>query len=157
MDPELYELLETGESDDEVAAILRLGQAGAAPEGVRVVAQFGEIATVRTPRRRIPEIREAAECASMKTAGPPLGPDIELAYENDAELATELPHDEQRPQNLDPTGPRRHRRRHRLGASISRTRIFATATGAAGSSRFWDQRGIRQPDSPQPYGYGPRT
>lgn len=69
MDPELWELLEEGNREDEVAAIIRLGQPGILPSGVRVIAQFGEIVTVRTTRGMIPEIRESAEVASFKAPG----------------------------------------------------------------------------------------
>ena len=47
MDAALWELLEEGEGQDEVAAIIRLGQPGVAPSGVRLIAEFGNIATCR--------------------------------------------------------------------------------------------------------------
>ncbi len=58
MDPELWEMLEEGDSEDEVAAIIRLGQPGIVPPGVRVIVQFGEIVTVRMKRGSILDIRE---------------------------------------------------------------------------------------------------
>ncbi len=66
MDPALWELLEEGDSQDEVAAIIRLGQPGEVPEGVRVVALFGDIATVRLPRGRILEVRADEAVTSFK-------------------------------------------------------------------------------------------
>ena len=107
MDPELWEMLEEGDSEDEVAAIIRLGQPGIVPPGVRVIAQFGEIVTVRIIKRgSILDIREEAEVASFKAQGPPYGPDVEL---DDTELLEGLPEaiqpsDERRPPLLDATG-----------------------------------------------------
>jgi subtilisin family serine protease len=153
MEPELWELLETGESSDEIAAILRLGQPGVVPDGVRVIAQFGEIITVRMPRGAITEVRESAECASMKTAGAPLGPDIEFSIEAIAEAEPESPHDQRRPADLDVTG------RGVVVGIIDWGLDFAHPDFRErdGSSRIialWDQRRHPQPDSPQPYGYG---
>src|SRR6187200_3337 len=105
MDPEIWELLEAGESGDEVAAILRLGPGGRLPDDVRPVAQLGEIVTVRMRRGSIPDVREAAECTSMKSAGAPLGPDLEFEADEAAEIAApEWPRDDRRPGALAATG-----------------------------------------------------
>ncbi|WP_167884648.1 S8 family serine peptidase [Cupriavidus oxalaticus] len=154
MDPGLWELLDAGPGDDEIAAILRLGQPGLVPEGARVVAQFGEVVTVRMLRGAIPQVRESAECASMKAAGAPLGPDIELESGEVVEVSKpDSPHDERRPAGLQATG------RGVVIGVVDWGFDFAHPDfrNDDGSSRIlaiWDQRGPSQPDSPQPYGYG---
>src|SRR5262249_10654354 len=77
MDAALWELLEEGESQDEIAAIIRLGQPGGAPPGVRLIAEVGPLATCRLKRRDIVSTREAEEVASFKAARI-FGPDIEI-------------------------------------------------------------------------------
>src|SRR5690242_15621943 len=106
MDPELWELLEEGNSQDEVAAIIRLSRPGIFPPDVRVITQFGEIITVRIMRGSIINIRESEEVDSFKSYGPPFGPEVEL---DDTELLEGLddsirPSDERRPPSLDATG-----------------------------------------------------
>src|SRR5437868_848995 len=106
MDPELWEMLEECDSEDEVAAIIRLGQPGVVPPGVRVIAQFGEIVTVRMKCGSILDIREAAEVVSVKAEGPPMAPDVELDDAEPLEGLTEAtqPSDERWPPSLDATG-----------------------------------------------------
>src|SRR5512141_1333918 len=106
MDPELWEMLEEGDGEDEVAAIIRLGQPDITLPGVRIVTQFGEIATVRMKRSAILDIRSDAEVASFKAPGPPMGPEVEV---DDLELleglgVSTMPSDERRPPELDATG-----------------------------------------------------
>lgn len=81
MDPELWELLEERDSEDEIAAIVRLGQAGTVPKGVRVVAELGDIATLRMKLEDIQEVRAEESVTSLKApepAGFGLAPDLEL-------------------------------------------------------------------------------
>lgn len=65
MDPALWEMME-GDGDEEVEAIIRLRHPNRVPEGVRLVAQFGEIATCRLRRNAILNIRADEACASLK-------------------------------------------------------------------------------------------
>jgi subtilisin family serine protease len=65
MDPALWEMLD-GDADDEVEAIIRLKSAGAFPEGVRLVARFGRIATCRLRRGAIREVWSDESVASLK-------------------------------------------------------------------------------------------
>ena len=69
MDPELWELLKEGDSEDEIAAIVRLGQPSIVPKGVRVVAQFGDIATIRMERGKAEEVRAEEGVTSLKASG----------------------------------------------------------------------------------------
>lgn len=158
MDPELWELLEEGDSEDEIAAIVRLGQPNVVPKGVRVVAQFGDIATIRMERGRIQEVRAQESVASLKAAEEPgfgLAPDLEFDRIEPAEGLSEAEPwiYERRPPSLPETGCDvvcgfvdwgfdfcHHDFRHEDG----RTRILA----------LWDQRPPPSPRSPQPYGYG---
>ena len=66
MDPGLWELLEQGYGDDEVAAIVRTRPDWHAPPGVRVVTRFGDIATVRIRRNAIPELHDSETVLSVK-------------------------------------------------------------------------------------------
>ena len=101
MDPSLLRLVEAGDGEDEVAAIVRLGQPGTAPEGVRLVTRFGDIATVRLRRGAIPDVRASAEVASMK---PPwlLVPEPTVASEGPPGPLTSS--DERRPSDGSATG-----------------------------------------------------
>jgi len=65
MDPDLWELSEDGQGEDEVAAIIRLGQVGVLPEGVRFVSRFDNIVTVRLKRSNVSSVNGAAEVAGM--------------------------------------------------------------------------------------------
>ena len=66
MDPGLWELLEERSPEDEVAVILRLRDPDQPPPGVRVVAHFGTIATVRLRRADIPATRTHPDVHSAK-------------------------------------------------------------------------------------------
>jgi len=155
MDPELWELLEEGDSEDDVAAIIRLGRPGIVPSGVRVIAQFGEIVTVRMKRGEIIGIREDTDVASFKAPGPPMGPEVEP---DDTELLEGLdesmqPSDERRPPSLDATG---------RGVVIGIVDWgfdfahpdFLNPNNSTRTLALWDQRGKPGPESPEPYGYG---
>jgi subtilisin family serine protease len=66
MDPALWELLEEGHPDEEVAAVLRLRSPDAAPRGARIVTRFGEVATCRLKRSDILDVRADESVESMK-------------------------------------------------------------------------------------------
>lgn len=63
MDPALWEVL-AGDAADEIAALVRLHPGAASPDGVRVVARFGDIATIRLRRGDLLRVR--GEVKSMK-------------------------------------------------------------------------------------------
>lgn len=109
MDPELWELLEEGDSEDEIAAIVRLGQPNVVPEGVCVIAQFGDIATLRMKRSKIQEVRAEESVISLKPAEKRsfrLAPDLELDPIEPAEGLSEAEPwiYERRPPSLPETG-----------------------------------------------------
>src|SRR5215213_3635887 len=69
MDPRLRQLLEEGDHEDEVAAVLRLSEPEAVPEEVQTITRFGpDIFTVRLRRRNISDVRDNPCVLSMKSA-----------------------------------------------------------------------------------------
>src|SRR5882724_4102167 len=154
MDPELWELLEGGESNDEVAAILRLGQPAKVPAGVRIITKLGDIYTVRMPRWKIPTVRAAGPVTSMKTGGVSFGKDLELIESDQEGLPlTPIATDQRRPAELKATG---------RGVFISSVDWgfdvfhgdFRKADGKTRILALWDQRGGARGGSPKPFGYG---
>lgn len=158
MDPELWELLEEGDSEDEIAAIVRLGQPSIVPDGVRVIAQFGDIATIRMKRGDTQEVRAEEGVTSLKAPEPRgfgLAPDLEFDPIESAPGPSETKPwiYERRPPSLPETG-----RGVVIGVvdwgfdfahpdfrlDDGRTRILA----------LWDQRLPPSTRSPQSYGYG---
>lgn len=155
MGPDLWELYEYGEADDEVAAIIRLAHFGALPPGVRVITQFEEIITVRLHRGDIPKISGAPETAGMSSGDTYFGADLEIDAVHSESLpprsATDTDH--RRPEDLAMTG---------RGIVIGvvdwgfdfRHPDFRKADGSSRILALWDQRGGTQAHSPEPYGYG---
>jgi outer membrane protein OmpA-like peptidoglycan-associated protein/subtilisin family serine protease len=155
MGPDLWELYEYGEADDEVAAIIRLAHFGALPPGVRVISQFEEIITVRLNRGDIPKISGAPETSGMSSGDGYLGADLEYDAVDSESLPprTAIDTDHRRPDDLAMTG---------RGIVIGvvdwgfdfRHPDFRRADGSSRILALWDQRGGKQAKSPQPYGYG---
>jgi carboxypeptidase C (cathepsin A)/GH25 family lysozyme M1 (1,4-beta-N-acetylmuramidase)/subtilisin family serine protease len=155
MGPDLFELFEDGNGDDEVAAIIRLGRSSVLPKGVRVVTQFGEIITIRTSRSNIPTLSGSAEVADIAAGDTYLGPDVEIEAADFAEISSDtvLPSDERRPSEEKATG------RGVVVGSVDWGFDFAhpdflNEDGTTRILALWDQRGSRLPNSPQPFGYG---
>jgi phosphatidylserine/phosphatidylglycerophosphate/cardiolipin synthase-like enzyme/subtilisin family serine protease len=156
MGPDLWELFEYGEADDEVAAIIRLGHYAAVPAGVRVVAQFEDIVTVRLSRRDIPKISGSPEVSGMSAGDTYLGPDLELETgeaTTDLPPASAVPTDTRRPEGLGMTG------RGIVVGSVDWGFDFAhpdflKPDGTTRILALWDQRGGKRADSPKPFGYG---
>src|SRR5512147_2894624 len=99
MDPALNELMK-GSGEDEVEAIVQLDPEGSVPPNVRVVARFGEIATIRLPRQRIAETWEDESVVSLKAARPfGLDPDpLPVQSDGEAEDLEEETDDRRRPE-----------------------------------------------------------
>jgi hypothetical protein len=153
MDAALWELLDEGESEDEVAAIIRLGQPGVAPPGVRLVAEFGHIATCRVKRGEIIKTREAETVASFKAPrifGPEPEPDDEL-LEDISESFTFV--DERRPPEETATGRRCLIGVVDWGCDFAHP-DFRHPDGTTRLLALWDQRPQTNRTVPVPYGYG---
>ncbi len=155
MDPALRELA-VYRDETEIEAILRLEPGALPPAGVRVVARFGDIATVRLARQAIAEIWAAEEVASLKAARP-FGPDPLLEASGSPLAGIEAANrelaagDRRRPPGLSETG------RGVVVAMVDWGCDFAhpNLLNADGSTRLlalWDQSAPGP--SPAPYGYG---
>ncbi|HEY3569638.1 MAG TPA: S8 family serine peptidase [Thermoanaerobaculia bacterium] len=153
MDPALKELMK-GSGEDEVEAIVQLGPDGDIPPGVRVVARFGEIATIRLPRQRIAETWADESVVSLKAARPfGLDPDPLPAASTDGEVEDleEETDDRRRPEGIDATG------RGVVVAVLDWGFDFAhpnfrNRDGSTRALALWDQSAPGR--GPEPYGYG---
>jgi subtilisin family serine protease len=176
VDPALQELFAEGAADDEVAVILRLADNGTPPEGVRIVARFGQIATCRLRRGDIPHIRAIDVVRSMKAAhlfGPtPVideADDKELDESDDPE-ATEfrvdggdlfgdepdhdaLPGDQRRPAGDLPSGRGVVVAHIDWGVDFVHP-DFRDEHGRTRLLALWDQGKAMDADRPNRYGYG---
>ena len=68
MDPALQELIKNTPDDQEIEAILKLRDAQYPPPGVRIISQFGKIATCRIPSDLIREIWASELVESLKAS-----------------------------------------------------------------------------------------
>ena len=153
MDPALWEILKTGNPDEEIEAIIRLDDGEKDPKDVRVISRFGPIATCRIRRSSILSVRGEAAVRSLK-ASRPLSPDLELDEGNTFEMAPEVRYsDRRRSSGLSYTGkdvvigvvdwgpdPVHNSFRHTDGT----TRLLA----------LWDQGQEPSHKSHNKYGYG---
>lgn len=154
MDSALWELLEEGSGEDEVAAIIRLGRPGVAPAGVRLVSRFGSIATCRLRRGSILPTRESDDVASLKAARV-LAPEQEIEVEDHlAELPESFPwKDERRPPGETATGRGVAVGVVDWGCDFAHP-DFRHPDGTTRLLALWDQRQQPGQRSPAPYGYG---
>ena len=153
MDAALWELLEEGEGQDEVAAIIRLGQPGVAPSGVRLIAEFGNIATCRLKRGDIIPTREAETVASFK-APRILGPEPEVDEQLIADLSeSDVFVDERRPLDETATGRGCIVGVVDWGCDFAHP-DFRNADGSTRLLALWDQRLNQTRKPPASYGYG---
>jgi hypothetical protein len=168
MDPALHELFAEGSADDEVAVIVRLADGMPLPDGMRLVARFGSIATCRLLRRDIPRIREDEAVWSMKAAhlyGPmPMDeeqdPNEATDFRADANCADaapgepdNLPGDQRRPDGDLPTGAGTVLAHIDWGIDFAHP-DFRHPDGSTRMLALWDQGQPMDPLHPNPYGYG---
>lgn len=153
MDPNLWRLIEQGDSEDEVSAILRLAKPGIPPSGVRLVAEFGDIATVRLKRSSILDVRRSNEVVSEK-APIKLWPDEELEIEGTLEFSEEtIPSDVRISSSVNATGRGICIGIVDYGLDIAHPE-FCHPDGTTRIITLWDQRPPPNPKSPEPYRYG---
>jgi subtilisin family serine protease len=175
VDPALFELIDEGSPDDEVAVLLRLADPTAAPPDVRLVAQFGNIATCRLRRADILAVRAAAPVRSMKAreyfapswldeegtddeeSSDDLDPTEAIdVWIDDGEAlpAAERESDQRRPDIPGlPTGKGVVVAHIDWGIDIAHP-AFRNPDGTTRLLALWDQRGSAFADRPNRYGYG---
>lgn len=175
MDPSLQELIAEGAPDDEVAVLLRLAGPTAVPPNVRLVAQFGTVATCRVPRGELAAVWASASVRSVKAPrlyGPslddePLGGESldneplgapafgdDVGDEEAEDAAAPLPSDVRRPPDPAlPTGRGVVVAHIDWGVDIAHP-DFRLPDGRTRLLALWDQRGAAFPDRPNRYGYG---
>ncbi|MBL8627842.1 MAG: S8 family serine peptidase [Myxococcales bacterium] len=68
MDPGLWEVVDGGHRDQQVAVLVRLRPGAPAPSLMRAVARFGDVVTARVARGDIVALREHAAVVSLKAA-----------------------------------------------------------------------------------------
>jgi subtilisin family serine protease len=153
VDPKLLELTE-GAADEEVEAIIRLHQPHLVPPGVRIIAQFGTIATCRLRRGLITDVRRDERVASMKA---PL-----LVVSDDEPVLPAEAKDFYEPSSE--SDYRRPRVEHATGRGVVVGVIdwgcdfthpnFRHADGRTRLLALWDQAAPYSADRPNRYSYG---
>ncbi|HET9514217.1 MAG TPA: hypothetical protein VFO95_09815, partial [Gemmatimonadales bacterium] len=153
MDPALQELIE-GEADEEIEAIIRLEPGRPPPPHVRIIAQFGEIATCRLPRRRIAAAWADSGVISLKAARV-FGVDPDpIAAEGPLDVETHVepqPGDTRRPAWLPETGRGVVVGVIDWGFDFAHPN-FRNPDGSTRALALWDQSAPGP--GPLPYGYG---
>jgi subtilisin family serine protease len=168
MDPALWELLRAevdSDRDRVIEAIIRLARPGIEIPDVRIVSQFGAIATCRIPARDVVAVRARSDVISVKAA----------RALSEGVAPTAAPHSPIRP-TTQATDVRRSPELTVTGTGVI---VAAVDWGAdldaaafrhppdstaslggdsqAGDTRFlsfWDQRDLAIGPRPEPYGYG---
>jgi len=149
MDPNLWELYLEGDASDEVMAILRLNDKGALPPGVRIVAQFGVIATCRIRRGDILRVRALPEIFSLKAPDPVVADAIDEGAE-EIEIG---PADVRRPDALIERGKGIVVGVIDWGLDFGHPN-FRNADGTTRILALWDQQDERGQSGRNRYGYG---
>jgi subtilisin family serine protease len=152
MDPALWEMLEVGDGDDEVAAIVRLRGGETLPGGIRVISRFADIATCRLRRAAIPTVHAAEAVESLKAA-------VLLTPETDVPPSAAVPLlPDADVRRLDIQGDSLATGKGVVvgvldwGLDIAHP-DFRHPDGRTRLRALWDQRGQRRGDN-NPYGYG---
>lgn len=158
MEPALLELYSEGTPDDEVAVILRMADPLLPLDGVRVVARFGNIATVRVRRGDIPGVWSQTPVLSMKAAklyGPtPTFDDSDSSALPEAAEDLEVrPSDLRRPEGDLPTGEGVLVAHIDWGLDFAHP-DFRHPDGRTRLLALWDQSAPFDPAAPNRYGYG---
>jgi len=173
VDPALRELLRLAPADRTIEAIVRFRGARMPLPGVRIVADFGSVATCRLKVSDIPRVWADPSVASLKASrrlGPePCEPEAAEPEARDYEAARGRTASQQTDVMLWPSGAALPRRPPNLSADGSEVVLGVIDWGldvthpnvrrADGSTRvlaLWDQRDhpLSDEPSPEPYGYG---
>jgi outer membrane protein OmpA-like peptidoglycan-associated protein/subtilisin family serine protease len=151
MDPALQELIETGETSEDVAIVIRMREPGTPPPGLRIISRFGPIATGRIARSAITQIYGHPDLLSVKAPrwlASEYGPIIEAADAVDLELRdTDL----RRPAGIAQTGKGCTIGVIDWGCDFAHS-DFLTDDGRTRLLAIWDQRTARYDGNR--FGYG---
>jgi subtilisin family serine protease len=151
VDPALIQILRTGKPRDEVAVLVRL-ERGVVPRRVRVVSQFGDIATVRVARGDIPFLHAEEGVRSVK-AQRLYSPDwVQTTGDIDDEIDVRSS-DERRPRGLTYTGRGVVTALIDWGLDVAHP-DFRNADGSSRVLALWDQRVRHDGRCNNRYGYG---
>jgi hypothetical protein len=154
VDPKLWQLLEAGDANDEIATIIRLADPAVRPPGIRIIAQFGAIATCRLKRGAIIETRTDKATFSLK-APIILIPEQEIVppewSQPSAEMLFEA--DDRRPHNAQETGRGIVVGVVDWGCDFAHP-DFRNPDGTTRLLALWDQQAHPDPPAPNRYGYG---
>jgi len=162
MDPELWELFETGSPEDEVSVIIRMEKGIEPPPTIRIVGRFGDIFTARLPRGEIVAIRQRPGVISLKASGlvtmpgrfEAVGEDGEDGEdEGDVESAAEAMARIDGLSRVTETGKGVVVGVCDWGVDFTHPN-FRNADGTTRLECIWDQRGFGSPLAPQPYNQG---
>jgi peptidoglycan hydrolase-like protein with peptidoglycan-binding domain len=155
MDPALQEVLREGDVDEAVPAIVRLTPGQAPPPHLRVVARFGDIATVRVRRGDVGEAYASDAIASFKAVHwlmPEPGDGDESGTPSPGDAPEERPADQRRDPAW-PTGQRSVVAALDWGLDFTHP-DFRHADGRTRLRALWDQGARYNPRHPNRYGYG---
>ena len=153
MDPSLVELIEGGDPGDEVAVILRLKPGTAPPVTLRIVAQFGDVATARinrgdiaAARREVLSLKAPRHVTLPRAFDVSLGAEaIDVESDEMSEAKSFAPPSSSAPPGEDGKGVV-------VGVcdwGIDFTHAnFRNADGTTRLEMLWDQRGIGDPLAP---------
>lgn len=151
MDPALQELLEFGESTDEVAVVLRLREAAELPPGLNVVARMGPIVTARIERAAIVQLYGHPSVISLKAPRWLVSEYGPLIDRGDAENVDVADSDQRRPDDLTQTGRGCVIALIDWGCDFAHP-DFIDENGVSRVLALWDQRAGTFDGNP--YGYG---
>ncbi len=152
MDPGLWELMLEGKPGDEIMAMLRLHEQSKTPPDVRIIAQFGKIATCRLRREHIPQVRAHPTVASLK-APDPLVPDYAIDEPIEEGSGNPTESDRRRPQGLRETGRGVVIGVIDWGCDIAYP-SFRNGDGSTRLLALWDQEKSAPGSGNNYYGYG---
>ncbi len=154
MEPALLELYAEGVPEDEVAVILRLSDPTAVPDGTRIIARLGLIATARVTRRNLPLVWAARSVEGMRAArryGPTIEPP-EILDVADSFIEAQ-PGDQRRPDDGLPSGEGVVVAHIDWGVDFAHP-DFRRPDGRTRLLALWDQATSYDPRYPNKYGYG---
>lgn len=152
MDPALSEILHHHGGAEVIEVVVRMQNAAAIPEGLQVIARFGNVATCRLRCEKIPALWADEAVASLKAPrvmaleGEP--PATE-AHEREIDSAANA----RRPKSLPETGRGIVIGIIDWGCDFAHPN-FRREDGATRLLALWDQTNDRSPKKPLPYGYG---